>query len=635
MKKIYKRGIGIIVLLAIGFFVFGKKGKAPEVVVETPKSPYTIETATIEDLQSASHITKHGTLKWSQEVSLSAKAWGQVTDIEVSLGDKVKKKEVVITLEDSNGSATFQQQRARTQLATAKSAYLITVTQANQWVTDAQSFLTQAQAQYNAIRQKGSSTAVLQVQQLDAQLQKAQLDYQTLLTSNKQTVANFITSSKNIASDIELLYQDITIFSDQILWVSDLNKQSNDAFEHTLWAQKSSTRREAQSELRKLLAMSGMYVDIDNDYTSSNLVGSLQWLQANISDLLPLLTQMETMFQYTIPNSDLSQGQIDGYLAQIDSFQAQAQGKLTAITEQTNAMQSFLTTYQSNERSAQQQVDLIKQQGVITESTLSDNELLAKLQVDRAQIAYNSAKENKNQNIAAAQNNVDQAQISYNEASDYLDKFEVRSTIDGTVEDILVDVGQEVAPGQTLVTVNGTDLQEIEISLSQEELAFVDEWQEVTIHNGAKNIVWAITSISSSAGKNFTYEALVEPAESAKLLGDLVTVEIEVTTTRPLIPLNVVTILNNNEGLINIWNGKEIRPLRVTLGKIRWTSVEIKTNIDEDINIIVSDIKNYNPSLHEIEIKDYQPVETNNDTKVNEVDVSSYVKPAKETSNSK
>jgi hypothetical protein len=108
-------------------------------------------------------------------------------------------------------------------------------------------------------------------------------------------------------------------------------------------------------------------------------------------------------------------------------------------------------------------------------------------------------------------------------------------------------------------------------------------------------------SISKSADQFFTYPAIVELTEIRELFGDLVSVEIEVRTEYPLIPLNVITILNNNEGLINRREDEEIAPLRVQLGKVWGEFIEIRTKLEEDLVVIVSDVKNYNSTRHTLE----------------------------------
>ncbi len=602
-KRYMRRGLIVVAVLAILFW-FKWKSATPEVVEVAPeKTPFIIQTSSVKELRSTSDIVKYSKLVGAQEITISSKVSWKIISLPLLAGEKVRKNEPIVQLEDSNASATYQQQRAKVQLASARSAYNLTVTQINQSITDASTALQQAKTQYAAISQKNWSTAALQVGQLSAQVDKAQLDYQTLLTSNQQTVQNFISTAKNIAKEIELLYQDITLTADQILGVSDLHKQSNDYFENSLGAQNSSTRRDAQSELRALLNEEEMFNDTGLQYTSTTLVTNLQILKQNLQLLSPLLDKMETMFQYTHSTSSISQAQIDGYMWLIDGFQAQLQGQATAITAQINGMESFLATYKNNETSAQQQVQIIQQQGKITESTLGDNATLARLQTERAQQAYNNVLEIKNQSLATAQNGVDQAQIALNEATDLLERFEVTSPIDGTIGELFVDEWQEVNIWTPLATISNNGAQKIEISLTQEEREFLDIGQEVVVHNHGNDITGILTSVSKQAGGNFTYKAIIELTEDIDLLWDLVSVDIQVSTKLPLIPLNVVTILNSNEWLINTRENGAIKPLRVMLGKVRWESVEIKTQLEDNLVVILSDINNYNPTINTLKVK--------------------------------
>ncbi|MBP7847674.1 HlyD family efflux transporter periplasmic adaptor subunit [Patescibacteria group bacterium] len=344
-----------------------------------------------------------------------------------------------------------------------------------------------------------------------------------------------------------------------------------------------------------------MFTNMSSTYTEANLISSLQDLKQRLQQLTPTLDKIEVMLQYTTATSNLPQTQIDGYKATVDAYQLQVQTKSSTITEQINLMQSFFSSYKDNQSSALKQKELIEQQAKVTESTLGDSEEIARLQVERAEATYNQAVTSKQKNIPSLKNTIDQAQIAVSEAYDQLNKFEVLTPIDGTIGQVLVDVGQEVSAGTPLVTIKSTNSQQVEIALTQEELSFVTVGQEVSVTNGDDKTPGIIMSISKSADQFFTYPAIVELTEVEELFGDLVSVEIEVRTEYPLIPLNVVTILNNNEGLINRRDDEKIAPLRVQLGKVRGEFIEIRTKLEEDLVVIISDVKNYNSTRHTLE----------------------------------
>lgn len=606
MKKKYWwiGGWVLVTLVAVGGFLSWGKEKAPE--AEAEKIPFIIQTATIEDLSSVSKVEKFGTLMGAQAISVSSQVFGRVKSLPVRAGEEVDANDLIVELQDTSSSATFQAQRAEVQLDISRNSYSLTLTQLEQWVVDAKNALEQAKAQYESTRQNGGSTATIQSQQADQQIAKADLDYQNLLASNDQTIKNFLSSAQNIAREVELLYQDITVDADKILWVSDLYKQTNNYFEQSLGAQNSATRRDAQTKLRELMIKEDQFTNMSAEYTETNIVSKLQELQQRLRDFTPVLDSIETMFQFTTASSNLSQAQIDLYKSQFDAYQAQVQAKLSAVTEQINSMQSFLSTYKELEQAALKQKQVIEQWARLTESSLGDSEELARLSVERAQAAYDSAVKNRQQNVAWLQNSIDQAQISLSEAYDTLDKFEVLTPIEGTVGEVLVDVWQEVSAGTPLVTINSANAQQVEISLTQEELGFVTMWQEVTVISDDQEIPGIVISIANTADQNFTYITIIELTETVELFGDIVTVEIDVRTKHPLVPLNVVTILNNNEWLINTRNGELIKPLRVQLGKVWDDLIEIRTGLDEDLKVIVSDVKNYNSTRHTLQEQDME-----------------------------
>jgi arginine repressor len=61
------------------------------------------------------------------------------------------------------------------------------------------------------------STLSLQLQKLASDLEKAELDYQTKLDSDNQTILNFFNSVKLIGSDLSNLFQDSINLSDELL----------------------------------------------------------------------------------------------------------------------------------------------------------------------------------------------------------------------------------------------------------------------------------------------------------------------------------------------------------------------------------------------------------------------------------
>jgi hypothetical protein len=67
----------------------------------------------------------------------------------------------------------------------------------------------------------------LQLQTLDSQIAKAQLDYETKLTADDQQLINFTNSAKTILNDTKSLIRDVMDETDKIIGATQERKNAN------------------------------------------------------------------------------------------------------------------------------------------------------------------------------------------------------------------------------------------------------------------------------------------------------------------------------------------------------------------------------------------------------------------------
>jgi len=573
-----------------------------QAVVE--KQPYFIATSSVEDLSTANTVVKSGRLVWAQAVTVSSLVPWRVRSINYNNWDTLTANTTVVGLQDTWGNFSFNAQRAKAQLDSARINYTSTERNLNKAIEDTWLWIKQAEIQANASNQQGWWSSSLQLQQLEQQIAKAELDYQTQLQNNQQTLENFVSTTRNLARDIQLLYTEVIDESDKILWISITYKHLNDWFERTLWAKNTTTKRLAEEELRTLMRNKAAYDTLWAAITSTNLTESLTTIKNLAQDLQPLLDWLEEVFIFTESSPiTLSASQLAWFVSIVDWLQNQVQGQVSSLTQQINSIQSFLNTYKQQEESLRKQVDITKQQVATTRSSLQDSEQNAQIWVESATNNYVNALESKNTTLASLSNSIEQARIAYNEAQTQLWKFSVETPIDGVIGEILVDVWQEVNPWTPLFTINSTNQQQVEISLSDDDIRFVEPGQKVTVVVDEVERSGTIQSISSTADQNFTYKTTINLEWTVDVFGDVVDVRIPVRTPYPVIPINVVTILKRNEWLIQIWDGNQANPYRVNFGKVWWSNVEITSELDDDLELIISDIKNFNPNKQIMQIK--------------------------------
>lgn len=572
-----------------------------EVVTEVEKQPYYVATRSISDLTSSTMIEKNGKIAGAQAITVTSQVNWRIKSITKRAGETIDSWQQIMALTDHTGSYSFAVQRARASLNSAQSSYNSSKVNLDKAITDSWIAIQQAETQQAAADQSWQWSTAIQIQQLNEQVRKAEFDYETTLLANKQTIDNFVSNAKNLVRDVQLLYENVRTESDKILWISPLYQNYNDNFQARLAVRNSWTKILAEDTLRRLINDEGSYENFSaNSITQENLEEKLQQLISLTKRLQPILDQLDTMLQFTDPSTTLPEAQLNGFVSLIDGLRAQVQGQITAITQQVNSMQSFLATYQEQEASLRKQVDITKQQIAATKSSFSDSEISSNLWVQQAEKTYQSAVRGKDATLKSLASSIEQARVWLSEAQNQLAKFTVSSPIWWSIWEVLVDEWQEVNIWSPLFTVSSTNEQEITIALSEEDLKKVKVGQTVFIKINSDEVKGIISSISRTANANFTFDATVTLKTSTQLFGDLVVVEIPTSSALPVIPINTVTILWKNKGLITVWNGRSIESKQIDLWKVRWSNIEIVTTLPQSTKIITSNIANYNESKHQL-----------------------------------
>lgn len=570
------------------------------------KTPFYITTKTFQEITQQASLKKYGKILGANDIVVTAQVMGRVKNINAKIGDTVSKDQKIITLADSNGNYSFNVQRTKTAREQAKIAYEQTQLSLGKAVTDTELALQQAEKQANeATLDAPDSTASLQVEQLKQQVTKAEHDYQTKLEADQTTLQNFIDTTKNIVKDTQLLYEDIKIGTDKIMGTSDLYKAENDAFERILGVRNTSTKFLAETQVRLLRQKQQQIDALWDNITQENLQETLSQIKTLLESFVPALDAVDTMLEYTITWNGLSQTQLSTFIASIDGLQAKLQGQLNMTTQQINSIEQFLATYKQQEESLRQWVELAKQQARIAQENLETANFSTDIQKETVSKSYETAKKNKDTTEQAMLKSIEQARIAYAQASNELAKLTVKSPISGTIGDILVDIGQEVAPWTPLFNIMSDHKLQIEVALGADERDQVQDGQEVQITTETQTFSWTLSSLSRTADRNLTYKALINVDQTVTLLGDVVEVNIPLQNAKLLMPINIITIIDSTTWLLPLFdqNTRTIQEKTVQLGKVWGNQIEILSDIDPHTQIIASDISNYDENKYELQIK--------------------------------
>ncbi len=514
-------------------------------------------------------------------------------------------------------------------------------------------------------------SARIQLDNFDADIQKAEFDLQTRRDADQQTLEWFVNSVGVIQDTIENVFETTLDGIDKILGVTPINATNNDLYEDLLWAQDTRLVREAEESLRALLAynfnLANFSLTIEN---IDQMPGYLRQLDDSLDLLDDILQQMERILGNTITSNLFTQGQLDGLKAQIDGYQSQVVGQAGSVVTQINAIDAFLATFQQNQESTAKSIENLRKQRTLVEQQLRDAAVNADIAAERADIggertdiaaerslvgaertdiaaersvvgiervdisiqrtiialeranlqaenAIESAALNlqsaknalaanqrtRDISLLSLQNGIDQAQVGYSEALANSSKLSVLAPISWSIWEILVDEGEEVNNGTPLFTMTTTQDQEITITLSSEEKDQISVGTIVTVTIKDQELDGTIVSISDIADDQLLYKTTIVLNQLSDRIGEIVDVEIPLTSTYVLVPLQAVTMQTSKQWSLWVRNGEEPESVQVDLWEVRGKSIEIKTPLGEGINLITSPMANYDRNVHDAKEK--------------------------------
>ncbi len=186
---------------------------------------------------------------------------------------------------------------------------------------------------------------------------------------------------------------------------------------------------------------------------------------------------------------------------------------------------------------------VLEQRLVELEKTRNNRVKEAEEELKRAEVSYQAAQKQ----YQVAEGNLNSAKAALNRAEVNLNKYDIKAPIDGVILNKMVDEGEYVQPGRTLLEI-GTEELQIEISPDEKELnllsigkkgyvspeAFPNSRYEVEIFEIAP-------SIDSDRG---TIDVYLKPTEENKTLIPNMSVSVEIISERQedvlLVPRNYV-----------------------------------------------------------------------------------------------
>jgi HlyD family secretion protein len=501
--------LAVIPALVIGGFTLSSCGKKEEkpaaggAAGQQAPLVYTVETAPVSLGNVSQSLPVTGQLRTNQNISLQSKITGRIARVLVQEGERVRRGQLLVELDDADLRALVNAQRANVQTARVRLQQTIVglpakVQQVETSITQAETALATAQARYKqallnepaqvTATQNQVDTARETVRTAQARLRQAR---ENADQTNKQTAAVVRQSESALESARAQVAASRSSVQREQAALEEVRRGARD--QQIAQAQSQVTLAEAQArnaetELNraKILAQGGAgpQAAVDQTQTAYDVAqAQLENARQNLSLVREGATseqvrQAEASLRTAEDNVRQTQAGVTQALAALQNAQA-GRGQVSVAQSEVTASLAALNTSQTGLSSAianLAQVPITRQETrVAREAVDQARAQLGQARANRAQIPVARA------DVPAARAAVQTAVAQLEQAQVDLAYAKIYSPVNGVVNTKTADVGQTAGQGTTILNLVSLDRVYFEAQVSELQVRTVKAGQQAQI----------------------------------------------------------------------------------------------------------------------------------------------------------
>lgn len=548
------------------------------------KTEFTIQTTTIDQIDSSISLEKPGTILSSQDITVAAQANGKVSRIAFKEGNQVKGWDQIVYLSDTVASYELQVQRAKNNLDRAlltreqtENSLKQQLDQAeNSYKTALQSFEAAQVSAENAVKQAnmGVTSADDQISALRKQFQPQKLALLSLLNSVIES-------------------------SDKWLGVTKYYDDLKTGFEIYIWAKDQSQKNQTEQALRDLYTLKESITKLPSSpKTDEELKSAVHQIDAAYTQIEDFAGMMIQLMRNSIPSAGtLDQATIDATIRNFESIQAGqaligSKASFISYLNQVDAQLSGSGTLAQDSAKITYEDALAR-----SKNTLFTSEITVK----NAKVNYETLLANNPVQLRLLDNAIVDAKIAYESALTQYNKLVVRTPVSGIIGEILVSEGQDVAAGNPVFKVSGLKKHQIEVHVTANEYKYLQQDKPVSVTYQGQSLTGAISAISTVADKTNLFKVTIELDSDLELVGDVAKVNFPILfTPHTLLPLERVKILEDNLAAVPVMSGGALAEKLVKIKTIWGNFIELEEPFPADQTIVTTDMSSFDENKYVI-----------------------------------
>ncbi len=467
----------ILVILIIGGGYFYQRSTATKVVT------YETVDAVAGKLSQTVEVT--GEIKPAARIDLAFKASGTLKSVEVKVGDKIKKDQILAELKDED--LIFALRRSEAALAIAQANLNAkNAGESAQSIRLAETTVAQAQAAYDK-----ASADYLNVESTNkASITTAQIALDTARNNlansgsiSDQALKNAIESSRTSLETALGSMNTALVDGDAIIGFDDT--ASNQTYKQYLGILQSGSIEEARSSYQAAkpmkIAAEKAVNTLGSASTQTDILAAADKVSDAIDDIQAYLLDVKTVLANSITSSYFTSTDLTAKKTIIDADYTAVSAQRTSVVAARQSMQSAVLGNVSDIKKLQDAVKTAQAAYDAAAASVQTNLSVAqsavsiqKAALDNAKAALDLKKAKPRQvDIASLQAQVQDAAVARDQAAENLNNARIIAPVDGTISEVIADIGEEISPNVAEIRMVGTQSYDIEANVPEADIAKV------------------------------------------------------------------------------------------------------------------------------------------------------------------
>jgi len=463
-------------------------------------------------------VSETGTVKASTEIDLSFLNNGKIQRLNFEIGDYVLKGQLLAELDYSSLVISKQEAQANYDVAVETLNKLLagatneekTLSEAT--VKQAESAGLSAKNEMSRVRASGAES----ISQAEKTLFDLESNTEETMTTYEQAIITAETSLNNIKITNQQAIDDsrdsaLIAIDDKIslanVALDAVNRVINDddadnhlSVKNTAYLNSAiSTYNEGQKQkLTSGSSLATAKISLSQSSVNSALLNSIYLLDISLSSLENIFSALEN----SVTNSSFTQADIDSYKSTISIHLVTINAAVSSLKNADQNYKSAILAYNTKVKSAD---DVLAQSKssysnavLNAQNALSTAKISSEQQITLAQSKVNASEEAlsvaeaqrdkilaraNSHDITLARAKIRQAQASLDSVSKQIDNNQIKAPINGLITNVNYNVGEQFTMGKAVVTLLGEGDYEIEVLISEADIAKVkiDDSAEITL----------------------------------------------------------------------------------------------------------------------------------------------------------